>query len=218
MPGYVFGGGSGGSTDLSGADLTPQYALLGKKFFAAGSANIQTGTMPTKVAATITPGTSDQVMSAGQYLSGDQTILGDSDLVAAKIKSGVSIFGVTGTWNIRFYTATVNASSETTLSGTVTVASGFSPYLISGVSHNTPISTNYRIGTFLFSNSLGLGQNYSGRATFLFNSNSLAHEDSGVVLTSLSLSGTTLTYSITSKSSKSFGNGNTYYLTFIGMA
>lgn len=50
----------------------------------------------TKSAATYTPGTRDQSIAAGTYCSGEQTIKGDADLVAANIKSGVSIFGVTG--------------------------------------------------------------------------------------------------------------------------
>ena len=51
-----------------------------------------------KSAATYTPGTSDQNIASGQYLSGAQTIKGDANLVAENIKSGVSIFGVTGTY------------------------------------------------------------------------------------------------------------------------
>ena len=51
-----------------------------------------------KSAATYTPGTSDQNIASGQYLNGTQTIKGDSNLTAANIKSGVSIFGVTGTY------------------------------------------------------------------------------------------------------------------------
>lgn len=51
-----------------------------------------------KSAATYTPGTSDQSIASGQYLSGAQTIKGDANLVAGNIKSGVSIFGVTGTY------------------------------------------------------------------------------------------------------------------------
>lgn len=53
--------------------------------------------LTTKSAATITPGTSNQTIAAGTYLTGAQTIKGDSNLVAENIKSGVSIFGVTGT-------------------------------------------------------------------------------------------------------------------------
>ena len=56
-----------------------------------------TSQLTTKSAATITPGTTDQTITAGQFLTGDQTISGDSDLVAANIVEGVTIFGVTGT-------------------------------------------------------------------------------------------------------------------------
>lgn len=49
-----------------------------------------------KAAATYTPKTTDQSIASGQYLSGTQTIKGDANLVAGNIKSGVSIFGVTG--------------------------------------------------------------------------------------------------------------------------
>lgn len=51
-----------------------------------------------KSAATYTPGTSDQSIAASQYLSGAKIIKGDANLVAGNIKSGVSIFGVTGTY------------------------------------------------------------------------------------------------------------------------
>ena len=51
-----------------------------------------------KSAATYTPGTSDQSIASRQYLSGTQTIKGDANLVAGNIKSGVNIFGVTGTY------------------------------------------------------------------------------------------------------------------------
>lgn len=50
-----------------------------------------------KYAAAYTPGTTDQTISAYQYLTGAQTIKGDANLTAGNIKSGVSIFGVAGT-------------------------------------------------------------------------------------------------------------------------
>lgn len=56
----------------------------------------ETEQLTTKAAATITPGTSNQTIAAGTYLTGAQTISGDANLVAANIKSGVSIFGVEG--------------------------------------------------------------------------------------------------------------------------
>lgn len=64
------------------------------------SAGTKSGTkqMTTKAATTYTPGTSDQTISSGTYLTGTQTIKGDVNLVAGNIKSGTSIFGVTGTY------------------------------------------------------------------------------------------------------------------------
>jgi len=55
-----------------------------------------TQSIPTKGAATITPGTTNQVIAAGQYLAGNQTIVGSANLVASNIKQGVNIFGVVG--------------------------------------------------------------------------------------------------------------------------
>ncbi len=57
-----------------------------------------TASVTTKAAATITPGTTDQTIASGTYLTGAQTISGDADLVAGNIKKDVSIFGVTGTY------------------------------------------------------------------------------------------------------------------------
>lgn len=57
------------------------------------------GSISSKSAATYTPGTANQTIAAGQYLSGAQTILGDADLVAENIKDGVEIFGVTGSYS-----------------------------------------------------------------------------------------------------------------------
>lgn len=48
---------------------------------------------------TITPGTSDKTIAASRYLTGVQTIKGDANLVAENIKSGVSIFGVSGEYS-----------------------------------------------------------------------------------------------------------------------
>ena len=52
--------------------------------------------LTTQAAQTITPGTSNKTIASGRYLTGTQTIKGDSNLVASNIKSGVSIFGVAG--------------------------------------------------------------------------------------------------------------------------
>lgn len=57
-----------------------------------------TSQLTTQAAQTITPGTTNQTITSGKYLTGTQTILGDADLVAGNIKKDVQIFGVTGTY------------------------------------------------------------------------------------------------------------------------
>ena len=73
--------------------------------------------LTTKAATTYTPGTSSQTIASGTYLTGTQTISGDSNLVASNIKSGVSIFGVAGT-----YTGSSSGSSMAMKTGTTTSA------------------------------------------------------------------------------------------------
>lgn len=66
----------------------------------AGNSSVSlTASVTTKAAATITPGTTNQTIASGTYLTGTQTIEGDADLVAGNIKSGVQIFGVTGSYS-----------------------------------------------------------------------------------------------------------------------
>lgn len=57
-----------------------------------------TGSIQSQAAQTITPGTEDQNIDAGVYLSGKQTIKGDANLLAENIKEGVELFGITGTY------------------------------------------------------------------------------------------------------------------------
>lgn len=63
----------------------------------AGSSSVSlTASVTTKGATTYTPTTSNQEIASGTYLTGKQTISGDANLTASNIKSGVSIFGVSG--------------------------------------------------------------------------------------------------------------------------
>lgn len=58
-----------------------------------------TQNLSTETGGTFTPSTEDQTAaSAGKYLLSDITIAGDTNLVASNIKSGTTIFGVTGTY------------------------------------------------------------------------------------------------------------------------
>ena len=105
--GFVTGGASG--TSLQSKTVSPSesaqtikadygYDGLSQVTVNAVSKTYVGSGVTKKSAATYTPGTSDQSIASGQYLSGAQTIKGDVNLVAGNIKSGVSIFGVTGTY------------------------------------------------------------------------------------------------------------------------
>ena len=78
-----------------------------------------------KSAQTYTPGTSDQTIGSGQYLSGAQTIKGDSNLVGRNILSGKTIFGVPGSVVIqRYYTGSSEPSSSTGSNGDLYLQTG----------------------------------------------------------------------------------------------
>lgn len=105
--GFVTGGASGAS--LQTKTVTPSestqtvspdsgYDGLSKVTVNAISSTYIGSDVTKKSAATYTPKTTDQSIASGQYLSGTQTIKGDANLVAGNIKSGVNIFGVTGTY------------------------------------------------------------------------------------------------------------------------
>jgi hypothetical protein len=87
-----------------------------------------TASVPTKAAATITPGTTDQTIASGTYLTGAQTISGDANLVAGNIKSGTTIFGVTGNYSgggsVNIASTTWTCSNTSTLSHEFTGLNG----------------------------------------------------------------------------------------------
>lgn len=87
------------------------------------------GTLPTQAARTYTPSTNNQTISGGRILTGIQTINGDTDLTASNIKSGVTIFDVTGTYTAQsnnVYNSIATRSSQTSLTASV----GFLPDFI----------------------------------------------------------------------------------------
>lgn len=92
-------------TFTSDGTIAADYVLNGFVGYANGEK--VTGNIPSKDAATYTPGTKDQYINADQYLSGAQKITGDANLVAGNIAQGKSIFGVAGT-----FTNDANATAE----------------------------------------------------------------------------------------------------------
>ena len=97
---------------------TAEDVLAGKTFTNASGSGI-TGTMKSTGAATYTPGTADQTIAAGSYLSGAQTIKGDANLVAGNIKAGTTIFNTKGT-----FTSDATASAAQILTGYTAYVNG----------------------------------------------------------------------------------------------
>ena len=145
MQGGFVSGGSGGvklqsktvSPSESTKTVSPDsgYDGLSKVTVNAISSTYVGSDVTKKSAATYTPKTTDQSIASGQYLSGTQTIKDDANLVAGNIKSGVSIFGVTGTYagsgssggsgnnNVEAYVVTSTSPSVSfkTTSGTIKI-------------------------------------------------------------------------------------------------
>ncbi|MCP4700634.1 MAG: DUF1566 domain-containing protein [Gammaproteobacteria bacterium] len=107
-----------GSGTLATGTAAAAEVLSGKTFSNASGAG--TGTMTNAGAQNITPGISDQLISQG-YHNGSGQVAGDADLVAGNIKTGVTLFGVTGSVT----EATGTAAASDVLSGqTFSHASG----------------------------------------------------------------------------------------------
>lgn len=84
------------SISVSTGGLITASATQSAGYVASGTKSA-TKQLTVQAAQTITPSTSDKTIASGRYLTGTQTIKGDANLVAANIKKGVSIFGVSGT-------------------------------------------------------------------------------------------------------------------------
>ena len=112
------------------------------------SATVQ---LTTKAATTITPGTSSKTAVAKNvYTTGNIIVAGDSNLKAANIKSGVSIFGVSGTaGGGEIKQGTIRNFSSITYNGTAYICMTFpvTKDKIIGIVVNGYASTNHSIST-----------------------------------------------------------------------
>ena len=86
------------SITISSGGLITASATQSAGYVAAGTKSA-TKQLTTQAAKTVTPGTADQTaVASGRYTTGAVTVKGDGNLVAGNIKSGVSIFGVAGSY------------------------------------------------------------------------------------------------------------------------
>ena len=143
-------------TNTEDATAAAADILKGKTAYINGMK--YTGTIPSKAAATITPGTTDQSIAAGQYLSGKQTIAGDADLVSANIKAGKNIFGVNGKPSV-VDTEDGTAAAAHILSGKTAYVNG------SKVTGNIPSKAAATITPGTSDKEIAAGQYLSGKQT-----------------------------------------------------
>lgn len=86
------------SISVSSSGLITASATQTAGYVAAGTKSA-TKQLTTQAAKTITPTTSNQTaVASGRYTTGAITVKGDANLVAGNIKKGVSIFGVSGSY------------------------------------------------------------------------------------------------------------------------
>ena len=84
-----------------GEQTTPVIHISNNGLITATAGDkVTTEQLTTQAAQIIIPGTSDQTILAGRYLTGTQTIKGDANLIPMNIVSGKSIFGVSGSAEI----------------------------------------------------------------------------------------------------------------------
>lgn len=86
-------GGGLGLTKLALATATPEHVLVGETFYSSGTKELQTGAIPIKEEEIYRADTIDQIISAKQYLNGEQTIAAvtQSNLNAENILDGVTV-------------------------------------------------------------------------------------------------------------------------------
>lgn len=218
--GFVSGGSSG--VKLQRKTVTPSentqtvnpdssYDALSSVTVEAISNTYIGSSVTKKSAATYTPGTSNQSIASGQYLSGAQTIKGDSNLIASNIKKGVTIFNVTGSYNEATGGPTLQSKTVTPSESTQTVSpdsgyDGLSKVTVNAISSTYIGSdvTKKSAATYIpktTDQSIASGQYLSGTQTIKGDANLVA----GNIKSGVNIFGVTGTYA---GGGSSGGNGN----------
>ena len=124
--------GSLNSPTISSSGLVT--AQVGTGGYLASGTN-KTLQLTTQASKTVTPSTSNQTaVASGRYTTGAVTVKGDSNLVASNIKSGVSIFGVSGTLEEALYQTTTSTITNNSTNRTLTIQNfGFPIYSRSNI-------------------------------------------------------------------------------------
>lgn len=227
--GFVSGGSSG--VKLKSKTVTPSentqtvnpdssYDALSSVTVEAISNTYIGSSVTKKSAATYTPGTSNQSIASGQYLSGAQTIKGDSNLIASNIKKGVTIFNVTGSYNEATGGPTLQSKAVSPSESTQTVSpdsgyDGLSKVTVNAISSTYIGSdvTKKSAATYIpktTDQSIASGQYLSGTQTIKGDANLVA----GNIKSGVSIFGVTGNYAGSSSGSSSGSNNvEAYHIT-----
>ena len=153
------------SITVSSAGLITASATQSAGYVSSGTKSA-TKQLTTQAAKTVTPTTSNQTaVASGRYTTGAITVKGDANLKADNIKSGVSIFGVAGTYegsggssgggDVEVCTLSTGAKHDlaTSFGCTLYENGNFRPLWIEITTPNTVISNNVVKNSFVFTSS-----------------------------------------------------------------
>lgn len=93
------GGGTAKFTDITDTTATAGDVLSSKYFYTSGGTKTQ-GSIATKTSSDLTASVLTVTAPAGYYASAASKTCSDANLVSGNIKSGVTIFGVSGASNV----------------------------------------------------------------------------------------------------------------------
>ena len=111
------GGGTAKFTDITDTTAAAGDVLSGKYFYTSGGTKTQ-GSIASKSSSDLTASTLTVTAPAGYYASAASKTCSDANLVSGNIKSGVTIFGVSGATNVVDTTiASGGASAGSIVSG-----------------------------------------------------------------------------------------------------
>lgn len=124
----------------SDCNATESDILSGKKAYVKGKTI--TGNIPNIGEKTYTPGTANIIIPSKNYLSGSQTIKGDSNLIPENIIEGKTIFNILGTGaTSKVYEGRINAYTDSYGRKKINeqyIEIGFQPDIIIGTLANPP--------------------------------------------------------------------------------
>ena len=93
------GGGTAKFTDITDTTAAAGDVLSGKYFYTSGGTKTQ-GSIASKTSSDLSANVLTVTVPAGYYASAASKTCSDANLVAGNIKSGVTIFGVSGATNV----------------------------------------------------------------------------------------------------------------------